>query len=325
MGIFNKQKRHFSRLVIQKQEPAKYKKIEMRTLRVGIWINILMGICGWIGYYFASSYALALDGSLCAISAVSFIVALRITRKRDTTSEEYPFGIYSVENVYAMLQGILLIAITVYAIFEGAGNIAEFVRKGSGNAEPLKIVPLFIYTVGMVFACGGVWLYYRAQLKKTDGESPILKSETVAAYMDTFVTIGTGIALILMAIVPQDSALSFLNYIGDSMIVIVISLFLLPSPIRVVSHSFFSLIGRTTQNAPLRNRTEKVVQTNLDPSFKLIRVLLFHVGSSYEIDVTIAPKEDSAFDISRYRETKRRLDAELKKLFPNRVLQLFLE
>lgn len=150
----------------------------------------------------------------------------------------------------------------------------------------------------MVFACGGVWLYYRAQLKKTDGESPILKSETVAAYMDTFVTIGTGIALILMAIVPKDSKLSFLNYIGDSMIVIVISLFLLPSPIRVVSHSFFSLIGRTTQNAPLRNRTEKVVQANLDPSFKLIRVLLFHVGSSYEIDVTLAPKEDSAFDIS---------------------------
>ena len=109
------------------------------------------------------------------------------------------------------------------------------------------------------------------------------------------------------------------------MIVIVISLFLLPSPIRVVSHSFFSLIGRTTQNAPLRNRTEKVVQANLDPSFKLIRVLLFHVGSSYEIDVTIAPKEDSAFDISRYRETKKRLDAKLKKLFPNRVLQLFLE
>ena len=60
----------------------------MRTLKVGIWINIVMGICGWVGYYFASSFALALDGSLCAISAVSFIIALYITRERDVTSDE---------------------------------------------------------------------------------------------------------------------------------------------------------------------------------------------------------------------------------------------
>ena len=58
MGMFNKQKRHFSRLVIQKQETAKYKQIEMQTLKVGIWINILMGLCGWVGYYFASSLSL---------------------------------------------------------------------------------------------------------------------------------------------------------------------------------------------------------------------------------------------------------------------------
>ena len=102
MAIPCKQKRHFSRLVIQKQEPASYKQIEMRTLKVGIGINVLMGICGWVGYYFASSYALALDGSLCIISAVSFIIALSITRERDVTSDEYPFGIYSIENVYAL-------------------------------------------------------------------------------------------------------------------------------------------------------------------------------------------------------------------------------
>lgn len=125
----NKTGRRFPRLVLQKAQDSDYKKIEMQTLRVGIWINILMGICGWVGYYFASSYALALDGSLCAISAISFIIALRITRKRDATSDEYPFGIYSVENVYAMLQGILLIAITVYAIFEGAETLRNLFAK----------------------------------------------------------------------------------------------------------------------------------------------------------------------------------------------------
>ncbi len=296
----------------------------MRTLKVGIWINIVMGICGWVGYYFASSFALALDGSLCAISAVSFIIALYITRERDVTSDEYPFGIYSLENVYAMLQGILLIAITVFSIFESIASIVGFVRNGPGILEPLKLAPLMIYTIGMVFACAGVWLYYKKQLQKTDGESPILKSETVAAYVDTFVTVGTGIALILMAIVPPNSPFAFLNYIGDSIIVIGISLFLLPPPIRVVSHSFFSLIGRTTQNKALRNRTESSIKAVLDPSFKLVKVLLFHVGSSYEVDVTITPHDDAQMDLFKFRETRNALEIELKKLYPNLVLQVFL-
>ena len=69
-----KQKLRFSRLVLPKQDPKNYKQIEMQTLKVGIWINVLMGICGWFGYVFESSYALALDGSLCVISVVRFII-----------------------------------------------------------------------------------------------------------------------------------------------------------------------------------------------------------------------------------------------------------
>ena len=324
MSSASKSNHRFPRLVLQKQDPSGYKQIEIRTLKVGIWINILMGICGWIGYYFASSFALALDGSLCTISAVSFIIALYITRERDVTSDEYPFGIYSVENVYAMLQGILIIAITVFSIFESVASIIGYVRNGPATLEPLKLIPLFIYTIGMVFACGGVWLYYRRQLQKTAGESPILKSETVAAYVDTFVTVGTGLALILMAIVPQDSPFAFLNYIGDSIIVIGISLFLLPPPIRVVSHSFFSLIGRTKQNQALRLRTETAVKAALDPSFKLVKVLLFHVGSSYEVDVSITPHNDAQMNLSKFRATRESLELELKKLYPNLVLQVFL-
>ncbi|MCK9182972.1 MAG: cation transporter [Fibrobacteraceae bacterium] len=326
MILQNAKKKHgFTRLVYQERDPSSYKVIEMHTLKVGIWINVLMGICGWVGYYFASSYALALDGSLCAISAVSFIIALYITRDRDVTSEEYPFGIYSIENVYALLQGILLITITVYAIFQGAQNIINFARNSGAAPMPLKLIPLLIYTIGMVFACTFVWLYYRRQLKNTNGESPILKSETVAAYMDTLVTIGTGLALILMAVIPAESPLSFLNYIGDSIIVIAISAFLLPSPLHVVTHSFFSLIGRTTRNPQLRKQTETIILRHLDPSFTLKKLHIFHIGSSHEVDATITPVDDSQMDISRFRESKEQIRLALKELYPNLILEILLD
>lgn len=323
MQSSSKKKHRFPRLILK--DRADYKQIELRTLKVGIWINVLMGICGWAGYYFASSIALALDGSLCVVSAVSFVIALRITRERDVSNDEYPFGIYSVENVYAMLQGILLVAITGYAILEGVGNIVGFFR-GTGTApEPLKLAPLLIYTAVMIFACTGTWLYYKIQLQRTENESPILKSETVSAFVDTFVTIGTGLALILVALVGPDSKVAFLRYIGDSLILIAISLFLIPQPLKVVSQSFFSLIGRTVQNATVRRRTEAVVLANLDTSFKLVRLLLFHIGSSYEVDVTVTPVEDSEMDLSLYRESRKAVECELRKLYPNLVLQFFLE
>ena len=70
--------------------------------------------------------------------------------------------------------------------------------------------------------------------------------------------------------------------------------------------------------------TETAVKAALDPSFKLVKVLLFHVGSSYEVDVSITPHNDAQMNLSKFRATRESLELELKKLYPNLVLQVFL-
>jgi len=319
----SKKSRHLSRLVVKSKDPTRFKTMEVNTLQIGIWINIFMGICGWIGYYFADSYALALDGNFSFISALSFFVAMRITRQKDFISEKYPLGFYSVENIYAFLQGILLIGITVYAILQGAANIVAY-SKGE-LPETLKILPLMIYTVTMIFACIATWFFYKRRFEKTEKQSPILKAETVAAFMDMLVTCGTGVALVAVAMVPPSSSFHFLNYIGDSIIVIIISLFLLRAPIQIVSNSFFSLIGRTIQIPQLRHRVENIIVTSLDPIFKLEKFHIFHMGSCYEIEVTIRPVDDALMNLPLFRMCRQLMETRLKVLFPSLVLEVIID
>lgn len=318
-----KKQRQFSRLLLHTEDPQQFKAIEMRTLRAGILINALMAVAGYLGYYYSASYALAFDGNLGAIAAVSFFVALRITQKKDQRSEKYPLGLYSVENIYAFIQGILLIGISVYAILEGCANIMHFIH---GHApEPIRFWPILIYTIVMLIACAGVWLFYRRELRLTKSQSPILKSETVSAFMDTAVTFGTGIALLFVAVVPSGSRLGFLNHIGDSIIVIIISVFLIREPLKIVTHSFFSLIGRTLQNPRLRRRTENVIVTSLDPIFRLQKFHIFHIGSCYEIEVTITVVDDILIDMNLFRMSKQTMEDRLRELYPNLILEVLLE
>lgn len=317
--LYKKQKRE---ILFEKKDVVALKSIEVKALKAGIWFNAFMAICGYVGYYFADSYALAFDGNFSLVSAISCYVAMRIAKRKDESNSEYPYGYYSYENVYALLQGILLIGITFYAILTGVTNIFHF-AKGE-TIETLKMAPLLIYTIAMLFFCAGVWFYYKRQLERSGGQSPVLKAETVAAFMDTFITLGTGVMLILVSLIPKTHSLNFLSYIGDSIIVILISFFIIREPIRIVSHSFFSLVGRTVSNKKMKKRVRGIILDVAKKEYQLQEIYLFHIGSSFQVVVHVHPYVD-LLDMNHYREFNQKVEARLKKIFPNLILEVLLK
>ena len=190
--------------------------------------------------------------------------------------------------------------------------------------ETLKIAPLLIYTVTMLFFCAAVWLYYRQQLERSGGQSPVLKTETVAAFMDTFITFGTGVALILVALIPENHSLRFLSYIGDSVIVILISILIIREPIRIVSQSFFSLVGRTVSNKKVRRRVKDIVLETAKGEYQLKELYLFHIGSSFQVVLHLHPYF-VVLDMDNYNEFTQKLETRLQKLFPNLILEVLLK
>lgn len=99
---------------------------EVDALRFGIGANLLMAIAGWLGYYFSGSSALSFDGNYALISAVSCGVAIRIARHKDVRDDDYPYGHYSFESLYAFIKGLTLLAIILFALMESGVSIARY-------------------------------------------------------------------------------------------------------------------------------------------------------------------------------------------------------
>ena len=296
---------------------------EETALRVGVWANVLMAFAGWIGYYFSGSAALSFDGNYAFVSAISSAVALRITRHKDMRNDDFPYGYYSFESLYAFLKGLTLLAIVIFALGESTARIVRYLN--GEREQELQTTPILIYMAVTFVLCMAVYFYYAWHYRRTGKQSTILQVEASEAFMDTLISLGMGIALIALALVPTDGRWAFLRYLGDPFIVIAMSLAMLHMPLAIVRNSFFALVGRNLRARPLRSKLERLVRRNLAEGFSLQKIHLLKVGSCYEVTLTIHPADPDFLDLHSYRVLRATLEKELGRLFPSMILEILID
>lgn len=180
--------------------------------------------------------------------------------------------------------------------------------------------------MGVTFVmCMGVYAYYAWQYRRTGSSSTILQVEASEALMDTLLSLGMGIALLAIALVPAGGRWEFLRWLGDPLIVILMSLAMLKMPLGIVRNSFYSLVGRTLRARPLRLRLERLVRKHLDEQFTLEKVHALKMGSCYEITVTLHPVHDDLIALPSYRQMRGDIREALQKVFPNLILEILIE
>jgi len=299
------------------------KHVEVNALRIGVWANLLMALAGWIGYYFSGSSALSFDGNYAFISAISCAVAIRIARHKDIRNDEFPYGYYSFESLYTFLKGLSLLAIIIFALIDSGNSIARYIRGIREN--DLQTTPILIYMAVTFVICMGMYFYYAWQYRRTGKESTILQVEASEALMDTLISLGMGIALLFITIVPTEGSWAILHYLGDPLIVIAMSLAMLHMPLGIVRNSFYALVGRTLRARPLRSRVERVVRRHVHELFILEKLHLIKIGSCYEVTITLRPLDSSNLSLEPFRMMRNQLQQELAHLFPNLILEILIE
>lgn len=299
------------------------KQVEINALRIGVWANVLMAFAGWIGYYFSGSSALSFDGNYAFVSALSCMIAIRIARHKDIRNDEFPYGYYSFESLYTFLKGLSLLAIIIYALIESGVAIARYFN-GARDHE-LHTTPILIYMIVTFLICMGMYVFYAWQYRRTGRESTILQVEASEALMDTLISLGMGLALTALALVPPQGRWTFLRYLGDPLIVIVMSLAMLKMPLGIVRTSFFALVGRTLRARPVRSKVERIARRQIGENFQLQKIHLIKVGSCYEVTLTLKPRHATHLDLEIYRGLRTRLQHELERLFPNLILEILIE
>lgn len=293
--------------------------IETSALKIGVIVNLIMAVAGWIAYAVTGSEALFLDGNFSFISAITTIGAIIIIHKKHKRTIVFPYGRYFYESFFTLTKGILILGVIIAAVFQNFIKIIEYFEGAS--LERLKTGPIIIYMVFMVVLCFGLAFLYQYQNKKIDFKSSILSVETKASKIDGFMTIAVGIALVLTTFVPEESKLSFLLYIGDAIIVILMAILLIKTPFQVIKEGFIELGGGSIQNLSSKEQIEKVIQQYVPEDLKVETCHISKTGSSHLV-LIYATSTKPTIAIETLTKYRKSIHENIDSNFPNSEVEI---
>ncbi len=255
--------------------------IENRSLIIGVFINLIMAIGGWITYDLTNSEAILLDGNFSFIAAISTLLAVIITNKKHNRSDKFPFGRYAYESFFIFFKGISILGITIAAISQNVIKIIDYLN--GKKIKQLDTEFILYYIILMIVLCFGLGIYYYRRNKIVKFKSSILNVESKSAIIDGFLSLGVGVALVSLSLISHGSFFDFILYIGDAIIVVVLGLGLLKIPIQIIKDAFIELAGGVLQDKNLKDEIEKTILNNLLPEFNRSSNYITKLGSNYFI------------------------------------------
>ena len=261
------------------------KQVEKNSLIVSAIVNLVMAGTGIWVFAATGIHALFLDGVFSLIGCISNVFAIVISTLSKKRTKTYPEGMYFIEPLYAIMKSLLTLTLMVVSVVATAGVAHSYFVHGTG--EPMNIGPVLPYTVAMVVLCFGLSFYNKWQNKKTGYISTILTAESKSNFVDGILSLGVGIAIVLLRFINIDGALGFLHYTGDFFVTTILCLISLKAPIAVIISSFKELSNGVTGNVEILRNVKSVMAEHLDGITAEAKYKVYKVGMHIRIRIDL--------------------------------------
>ena len=203
----------------------KMQKREKSAMSVSLYGNLVFVVIELMMALVTDSQAVLLDAvydgvEFCMLLPSIFLIPLLYK----PSNEEHPFGYMQIETIFVVVKGITMTAVTFGLIFNNinlmlhGGHIVSF--------HTVAGFELFACILGIIVT---VYLYY----KNKQMESPLINMEMQGWRIDSFISLGMTVAFLLPMLIPFDWFQHVVPYL-DQLITIVLSLVMIPTPIRTV-------------------------------------------------------------------------------------------
>ncbi len=214
---------------IGKKSPKK----EKRAMSVSLYGNLFFVIVELVVAIISSSQAVLLDAVYDGVEFVMLLPSVfLIPLLYKPSNEKYPFGFMQVETLFIILKGITMTAVTIGLI---ANNINILLHGGRIIAfDTIAWFELFACVLGIIVA-----LYLKRKNKNLN--SPLITTEMQGWIIDSVISLGMAAAFLLPIIVPWSWFQSLVPYL-DSLFTIILSMIMLPTPIKTVITGFRDLL-----------------------------------------------------------------------------------
>ena len=189
-------------------------------------VEIIMGI-------YTGSQAVLLDAVYDGIEFFMLLPSIfLIPLLYKPASEEHPYGYMQFESVFLMIKGVTMSAVTIGLI----SNNIQFLLHG-GRAVSFNTVAWF-----ELFACVlGILVYLFLSRKNRSLNSPLIEAEMVGWKIDSVISLGMTAAFFLPQLIHFAWFQPLIPYL-DPLITVILSMIMLPSPIKTVVTSFRDLM-----------------------------------------------------------------------------------
>lgn len=200
-------------------------KREKSAMTVSLYGNLLFVFLELAMAIHTGSQAVLLDAVYDGIEFFMLLPSvLLIPLLYKPSNEKHPFGYMQIETVFLVVKGVTMTAATIGLI---TNNINLLLHGGRTVAfDTVAYFELFACVLGVAVA-----LYLRRKNKNLN--SPLITVEMEGWQIDSVVSLGMAAAFFLPALVPFPWFRPVTPYL-DQIIAIVLSMIMLPMPIRTV-------------------------------------------------------------------------------------------
>jgi divalent metal cation (Fe/Co/Zn/Cd) transporter len=261
--------------------------IELRSLHIGKWANLFMGVSGIAAAYASHSDALLVDGLYSVVNFVSAIIAAQISMSILQPADKwFPFGYDAYEALYVKYRSLVLLGIMSFAAFSAVSKIITYVV--GGELPELVFGPILIYMVLMILICFGLAAWHRHNWKQSGCQSELLSTESSAAVVDGIISVGAGGGLLASALL-RGTALEVIVPISDSIIVLIISVIIVRQPLRMFLQSLREVAGGAADPVLVEKIRMLTVQMSKDIPVEILAVPVMKLGRNYFVVPYLKP------------------------------------
>lgn len=138
------------------------KKIEQRTLLIGVSIYFVLSFCSYVVYYISGVEAMFLDASFSLISTISTLFAMFISKYSAKKSLKFPNGLFILEPFYGIVKSLLILTITTLSCLQVSQSAFSYFVYGKG--EMLNFRPIIPYSILCTISCLSLHFLYKFDL-----------------------------------------------------------------------------------------------------------------------------------------------------------------
>ena len=287
-------------------------KREKSAMTVSMYGNLLFVIIELVMAVYTSSQAVLLDAVYDGIEFFMLLPSvLMIPLLYKPSSEKRPFGYMQVETIFLVVKGITMTAVTLGLIVNNLDLLLHGGRRIS--FDTVAYFELFACVLGLA-----VTLYLKRKNRSLN--SPLIETEMQGWKIDCVVSLGMAAAFFLPRMLP-DGPWQVLTPYLDQIITIVLSMFMLPAPIRTVISGLRDLLLLPPDQETVQNIHQIVEQALQGTNYSQIQHEIVKTGRKLWISTYITLEKDEV-SLLKFQQAQSRCIEALREEYTDFYFEL---